>query len=107
MTNFTPTHIKDDTRMWIVCEAVAGDFDLIDKMKKNEDGTYPIFFSVGGVELDFDNVVKNIEKSFDLAVQNKAQELLNEKYDGLINELADMQERIEKQKQRFKYDWED
>lgn len=106
MTNFKPTHIKDDTRMWIVCTAVGEDFNLIDKMKKNEDGSYPIFFSVGGIELDFDNVVKRIEESFDKAVQNKAQELIDEKYNDLINELCDMQERIKEQKQRFKYDWE-
>lgn len=107
MTNFVPTYIKDDTRMWVVCNAVGENFDLIDKMKKNEDGSYPIFFSVGGIELDFDNVVKNIEQSFDLAVQKKAQELLDKKYDDLIGELYDIQERIEKQKERFKYDWED
>lgn len=107
MTNWKPTHIEEDVRMWIVCTAIGADHDLIEKMTKNEDGSYSVFFSVGGVELNFDNVAKKIEKCFDDAVAKKAQELLDEKYDSLIGEIYDMQERIKEHKQRFKYDWED
>ncbi len=107
MTNWKPTHITEDIRMWIVCTAVGADHDLIDKMKKDEDGNYPVFFSVGGVELNFDNVAKRIEECFNDAVTKKAQELLDAKYDNLIGELYDIQERIKEQKARFKYEWED
>lgn len=107
MTNWKPAHIKEDVRMWIVCTAIGADHDLIDKMQKNEDGSYPVVFTVGGVELNFDNVAKRIEECFDDAVAKKAQELLDEKYDSLIGEIYDMQERIKEHKQKFKYDWED
>ena len=107
MLNFTPTHARDDIKMWIICTAIGKDHDLISKMKKNEDGTYPVLFSVGGIGLDFGNVAKRIEEIFDDAVTDKAQELLNTKYSDLLNELADIQERVENQKQRFKYDWEE
>ena len=106
MTSWKPTHIEEDVRMWIVCTAIGADRKLIDKMKKNEDGDYSIFFSVGGVELNFDNVAKRIEECFDEAVAKKAQELLDEKYNDLFDEIDDMRERIKEQKQRFKYDWE-
>lgn len=107
MTNWKSAHIEEDVRMWIVCTAVGADHDLIEKMAKNEDGSYSVFFSVGGVELNFDNVAKRIEECFDDAVAKKAQKLLDEKYDSLIGEIYDMQERIKEHKQRFKYDWED
>lgn len=107
MINFKPTHVKEDTRMWLICTVVGKDHDLIKKMKYNEDGTLPIFFSVGGVELDFNRVAERIETMFDEVVAKKAQELLDAKYNDLLNEIDDIQERIKEQRQRFKYDWED
>lgn len=107
MTNWKPTTIPEDVRMWVVCTAVGKDHHLIEKMKKDEDGNYPVFFSVGGVELNFDNVAKRIEECFADAVTKKAQELLDEKYDDLLNEIDDMKERVKEQKEKFKYDWEE
>ena len=107
MTSWKPSPMTEDIRMWVVCTAIGKDRDLINKMEKDEDGNYPVFFSVGGVELNFDNVAKRIEECFSDAVAKKAQELLDAKYDSLIGELYDMQERIKEHKQRFKYDWED
>lgn len=107
MTNFIPSHVNDDARMWVVCTAIGTDHDLIKEMKRNADGSYPVFFSVGGVELDFNKVAERIGKSFSEIVAKKAQELLDEKYNDLLNEIYDMQDRIKEQKQRFKYDWED
>lgn len=106
MTNWKPARIKDDIRMWIICTAISEEHDLIDKMKRNEDGSYPVFFSVGGVELNFDNVAKRIEECFNDAITEQAYDMLNEKYDNLISELHDMQERINNQKKKFKYEWE-
>lgn len=107
MTSWKPSHMTEDIRMWIICHAIGEEHDLIDKMKKDEDGNYPVFFSVGGVELNFDNVAKRIEEIFDDAVTRKAQKLLDEKYDNLLEEIDDVRERIKAQKEKFKYDWED
>ena len=106
MTSWNPRPMTEDIRMWVVCTAVGPDYDLISKMTKDEDGNYPVFFSVGGVELNFDNVAKRIEECFSTAVTNRAQELLDAKYDDLLSEIDDMQERIREQKQRFKCEWE-
>ena len=107
MTSWKPSPMTEDIRMWIICHAVGEDHDLIEKMEKDEDGNYSVFFSVGGIELNFDNVAKRIEEIFDDAVTKKAQKLLNEKFNDLIDELADIQDRIKERKDLFKYDWED
>lgn len=100
--------------MWLICTAIGKNHELIDKMKKNADGTYPVVFSVGGVELDFYRVAERIQKEIDIInnsinerAMQKAEELIKEKYDNLIGELIDIQERIEHQKKKFfKYEWE-
>lgn len=51
MSNFMPT--RDNMAMWIICESIGRDSSLVDKMQKNPDGSYPVKFEVGGVELDF------------------------------------------------------
>lgn len=107
MTSWKPSPMTEDIRMWVVCTAIGKDRDLISKMEKDEDGNYPVFFSVGGVELNFDNVAKRIDECFSDAVVKKAQELLDHRFNGLINEIDDMQERIREQKERFKYEWEE
>lgn len=106
MTKWKPSPMTEDIRMWIVCTAIGKEHDLMKKMKQDEDGNYSIFFSVGGVELNFDNVAKRIEECFSDAVTNKAQELLDNKYNDLLTEIDDMQERIKEQKARFKYEFE-
>ena len=105
MSNFNPR--TDSIEMWIICEAIGKDHHLIDDMKVNEDGTYPVSFSVGGVELDFNNVAKRIKENFDDAVAKKAQELLDDMYSDLTGEIYDMQERIKEHQARFKYGWEE
>ena len=54
MSNFMPFMPKRDSMaMWIICESIGRDSALVDKMQKNPDGSYPVKFEVGGVELDF------------------------------------------------------
>ena len=105
MTNYKPKH--GDMEMWIICVALKGQHELIDTMKKNEDGSYPVVFSVGGVELDFSTVAKRVDEQISAMVEEKARELLDQKYDDLMGEIIDIQERIKHQKEKlFKYDWE-
>lgn len=104
MINYKPKH--GDMEMWMIVVAIAGETKLIDEMQKNEDGSYPVVFSVGGVELDFSKVAKRIDKEINSLVTKKAQQLLDVQYENLIEEIRDMQERIEQQKEKFKYDWE-
>lgn len=105
MMNYKPK--SGDMEMWLICVAMGKDISLIDKMQKNEDGSYPVVFSVGGVELDFSKVAKRIDDQISELVTSKAQKLLDERYEGLLKDIYDIQERIENQKERFKYEWEE
>lgn len=104
MSNFKPKH--GSMEMWLVCVALGKNHKLIDEMQKNEDGTYPVVFSVGGIELDFSLVAKQIDEQISELITNEANALLHERYDSLIGEITEIQERLEQQKERFKYDWE-
>ena len=105
MINYKPKH--GDMEMWMICVALKGQHELIDAMEKNEDGSYPVIFSVGGIKLDFSAVAKRIDEQISSMVEEKAKELLDKKYEDLIGEIFDIQERIKYQKEKlFKYDWE-
>lgn len=105
MVNYIPKH--GDMEMWLICTAIGEKHELIDKMKKNEDGSYPVVFSVGGIELDFNRVAKRVDEQISELVKNKAEALLDERYGNLLGEIMEIQERIKNQKENlFKYDWE-
>ena len=96
MMNYRPKH--GDMELWLICAATNGDNDKILEMVNEKDGTYPVKFEVGGVELDFS---KRIEDSIDELVASKAQEFLDDKYENLIKGISDIQERIYDQKEKF------
>ena len=68
MINYKPKH--GDMEMWMICVAIGENHKLIDKMEKNEDGSYPIIFSVGGIELDFSRVSKRVEEQISELVRD-------------------------------------
>lgn len=115
MINYKPK--AKDIEFELISMEIGEDPDLVDKMERNEDGSLPIVFSVGGVELDFHKVAKMIDNRLNAKitvdniklnklVMDKAQSLLTEKYNDLINDIADIQDRIKNQKEKFQYDWE-
>lgn len=105
MINYSPKH--GDMEMWLIAVAIGGDATLIDRMKKNADGSYPIKFEVGGVELDFSKIAERIDEGICDMVKEKASKLLDEKYKELICELDDIRDRIDSQKNNiFGYEWE-
>lgn len=105
MENYKPKH--GDMEMWLICVAAGTKREEMKNMKANPDGTYTVKFEVGGVELDFSAVAKRIEESIDVLVEDKARRLLSSKYDSLIGEMYDIQERLVNQKKDlFKYEWE-
>lgn len=115
MINYKPK--SGDPELWLISKAIGDNHDLIDKMERNEDGSYPISFSVGGVELDFskvaneirnmvDNVCINNQKRIDELVTDKAMSILHEKYRDILDSIADIEGRLDYQRERFKYDWE-
>lgn len=114
MINYKPK--SGDIELWLISKAIE-DCDLVDKMERDEDGSYPIVFSVGGVELDFHKVAKIIDdiinntqlescKKLDELVTDKAISLLHKKYGDILDSIAEIEERLNNQRDRFKYDWE-
>lgn len=97
---------KDTVAMWAICEAIGKERHKIKEMEVDKNGYYKVTFSVGGVELDFERVVNRMDEVFCNMVEKKAQDLLVEKYENLIKEIYDIEERIESQKKLFKYDYE-
>lgn len=105
MTNYKIKH--GDMELWLILAALGKGEQRKnpDDFTRNPDGSLPVKFEVGGVELDFSNVAKRIEDSIDSLVMNNAQQLLNTKYSHLINEIEDIQNRLEDQKATlFKYE---
>lgn len=105
MTNYKIKH--GDMELWLILAALGEGEQRKnpDDFTRNPDGSLPVKFEVGGVELDFSNVAKRIEDSIDSLVMSKAQQLLEIKYSRLINEITDIQEQLENQKETlFKYE---
>lgn len=91
----------------IVLESIGPNHHLIDQMQQNDEGTFDVVLTVGGVQLDFDRFAEIIEQQLEEFIEGEAQALLDKKYADLICEIEDIQERIQNQKERFKYDWEE
>ena len=94
MQKFNPE--INSVAMWVVSAAIGEDFDLIDKMSLDENDLYDVEFKVGGVELDFNNVVECIAETYENAVNDRAKELLKEKFDTICNEAQSISERLDK-----------
>lgn len=99
--------IKKSMGHKIILESVGSNYELIDKMKKNDDGTYDVALIVGGVELDFENFAKCVEEQLIDFIEKEAQAIIDSKYSDLIQDVYDMQERIKEHREKFKWDWEE
>ena len=87
---------------WIVVKCVSGyGTDLISKMKVNEDGTYPVEFKVCGVELDFERFTERLDKELNEFIDDRAKEILCEKYNNLVREIDEIQDALEHHEKLF------
>ena len=93
MSKFIPEH--GTMEMWVVCTALGENSELFEKMKKNEDGSYPVVLCVGGVELDFNRFCKRLDEATQELAMEKAKRLVDEKYGTVFEELDDIRERLE------------
>ena len=81
---------------WIIVKCISGyDTDLISKMKVNNDGTYPVEFKVGGVELDFERFTERLDRELNDFIDERAREILCEKYNNLVREIDKIQDVLE------------
>ena len=89
---------KNSLAMQIVCMAVNENFELLDKFDYTRNGVHDIVFTVDGVELDFSNVIKDIDDMFSQAVKKEAGKMYLKKFDSnaekISNELKIIGERL-------------
>lgn len=102
MTNYK--YWKDEFGSALISMAVASNKELIEKIKYNEDGTLPIVFSVGEVELDFNKVVDMIENNLNNFINDKALSLLSNKYNNLTEEIDSVQKILESQRKKIEFE---
>lgn len=82
--------------MWAVCEAIGSQHELINKMEsiEGEGVLKDIKFIVGGVELDFSNVITAIDKNVMTMINKEAKRLIQEKFNNLIETIDDIKDEV-------------
>ena len=107
--NIDITSMENKNVMWAVCHAVDGDGQTTQIMKNSKTDnpkSYDIVFTVNGVELDFQKIINTLVEQYNIQVEKSAKKLLKDRFSSIIDDLDDIQERIDNQKLIFKYDWE-
>ena len=107
--NIDITSMENKNVMWAVCHAVdsASNTNKIMKNSKTDNPkSYDIVFTVNGVELDFQKMINTLVEQYNMQVEKSAKMLLKNRFSSIIDDLDDIQERIDTQKDIFKYDWE-
>ena len=94
-------HWENDFASSLISIAIDDDQDLLNRIKYNDDGTIPILFSVGGVELDFNKVVNTIETNLDKLVTEKALTIITDKYDELNKDINIIKSLLDKHKRQI------
>ena len=107
--NIDITSIDNKNVMWAVCHAVnsISDTSKITKNSKTDNPkSYDIIFTVNGVELNFEKIINTLVEQYSMQVEKTAKKLLKDRFSSIIDDIDDIQERIDAQKDIFKYDWE-
>lgn len=107
--NIDITSMENKNVMWAVCHAVNGASEtkqIIKNSKTDNPKSYDIIFTVNGVELDFEKIINTLVEQYSLQVEKTAKKLLKDRFSSIIDGIDDIQERIDVQKDIFKYDWE-
>jgi len=107
--NIDITSMENKNVMWAVCHAVDGDGQTVQIMKNSKTDnpkSYDIVFTVNGVELDFQKIINSLVEQYNIQVEKSAKKLLKDRFSSIIDDLDDIQERVDNQKLIFKYDWE-
>lgn len=107
--NIDITSIDNKNVMWAVCHAVDGASEtkqIIKNSKTDNPKSYDIIFTVNGVELDFEKIINTLVEQYSMQVEKTAKKLLKDRFSSIIDDIDDIQERIDAQKDIFKYDWE-
>ena len=75
-------------------------------MERNDDGSLPVEFKVGGVPLDFGLVAEHLDKSLNDMINREATNIFIRKCNNIISELKNIEDNVsDLSDEIFKYDW--
>lgn len=107
--NIDITSMENKNVMWAVCHAIELQTQMGELLKNSTTDnpkSYDIVFTVNGVELDFQKMINTLVEQYNMQVEKSAKNLLKNRFSSIIDDLDDIQERVDNQKLIFKYDWE-
>lgn len=100
---------KNELAKAIVLFGIGEDFEKIHEMEVIESESHDLLkdvkLIVGGVELDFERVVKRIGDQLDVSVRDKTTDVLINKLSYMVEGLDEMITYIEAHKEMFTPDW--
>lgn len=102
---------KNDMEMWLICHALGeasegNGYHLIDNMERNDEGSLPVEFKVGGVPLDFGLVAEHLDKSLNDMINREATNIFIKKCNNIISELENIEDNVsDLSDEIFKYNW--
>lgn len=88
----------NDPEFWVICEALGADIFKHSQMKKQEDGSYEVEFKVGGVELDFSKVARQLIVNVNKLATKKAIDILHSRCDNLVSAIDAIEQSIDTHK---------
>lgn len=68
------------------------------ELKDGNDPCEDVVFTINGIEVDFNNFIDTFSKQYNKIVELRANEILKEKYDRLMEPLMEIQEELEYQR---------
>lgn len=100
---------KNKNVLVAICNAIGKDSELVNKiiearnleLKDGADLLDEVVFTVNGVELDFNNFINSFATDWNKQVEKCAIELINQKYNGLLDSIYNIQEELDYQKDRI------
>ena len=103
---------KNKNVLIAICNAIGKDSELVNKiiearnleLKDGNDLLDEVVFTVNGVELDFNNFINSFATDWNKQVEKCAIELINQKYNGLLDSIYKIQEELDYQKEKITMD---
>ena len=101
---------KNKNVLVAICNAIGKDSELVNKiiearnleLKDGDDLLDEVVFTVNGVELDFNNFIDSFATDWNNQVEKCAIELINQRYNGLLDSIYNIQEELDYQKEKIK-----
>ncbi len=106
--NFQKEESKESWISHLMAEGLA---DAIEKNVDFEkyitkDGSYDLKLTIQGIEIDLEKIIEFWQSQVERMIEDRAKELLENKFLNLQRDLQELQERVINQNKKFKYNWE-